>query len=290
MPDHPNQAARDGAAPDEAAATPQDRDPIPGLAPPGPRVPPQRPAPDRTPEQAADRTPEPVPATASTPVPALAADGSTPRLWSLPALITLALTATALIVATAWHLGTVFLSIAPSNPASQRYQSAINSHVLPEFEQNWQLFAPNPLQNNIAVEARVQTLAPDGSRAESGWYDLTAQDISAVRGNPAPSHLNQNQLRRAWDYYTSWHNLPGETSLGTGGPLSKEYLKRIALQRIGSRDWQGNQIIQIEFRSATTPVTGPSWTAAAQKKQTSYVTLQWWAVSDDDYTGLGIHG
>ncbi|WP_042408476.1 DUF5819 family protein, partial [Streptacidiphilus carbonis] len=216
-------------------------------------------------------------------------------LWSPPALVALALTATVLIAAAAWHLGTVFLSIAPANPASQRYQSAINAHVLPEFEQNWQLFAPNPLQNNIAVEARLQTLATDGSRAESGWIDLTAQDIADIRDNPAPSHLDQNQLRRAWDYYTSWHNLPSENSLGSGGPLSKEYLKRIALQRLAglngnSRTWHGNQIIQIEFRSATTPVTGPSWTAATQKKQTSYTTLQWWAVSDDDYTGLGVPG
>jgi hypothetical protein len=254
VPDHPNQAAQD------EAATPPSQDAIPGAT-------------------AATAT-----ATAT------AADDSSPRLWSPPALITLALTATVLIAATAWHLGTVFLSIAPANPASQRYQSAINSHVLPEFEQNWQLFAPNPLQNNIAVEAELQTLAPDGSRAESGWFSLTAHDIAAIKGNPAPSHLDQNQLRRAWDYYTAWHNLPSETSLGTGGPLSKEYLKRIALQRIGSRDWRGNQIIQIKLRSATTPVTGPSWTAAAQKKQTSYVTLQWWAVSDDDYTGLGILG
>jgi hypothetical protein len=278
VPDHPNQAEQD------EAATPPHRDAIPALAPPAPRVPPQRPS---SPEHG----PAPEPAAAAAPEPAAARASDGPRrLWSLPALTTLALTATVLIAATAWHLGTVFLSIAPSNPASQHYQSAINSHVLPEFEQNWQLFAPNPLQNNIAVEARLQTLAPDGTRAESGWVNLTAQDIAAIRGNLAPSHLNQNQLRRAWDYYTAWHNLPSETSLGGGGPLSKEYLKRIALQRIGTRTWQGNQIIQIEFRSATTPVTGPTWTAAAQKKQTSYVTLQWWAVSDDDYTGLGILG
>jgi len=269
VPDHPNQATQDEAAtpPPQLPSTPK-HEPVPE----------PRPVPDLDPDPDA------------APAPAPAGNGSSPRLWSLPALITIALTATVLIAATAWHLGTVFLSIAPANPASQRYQSAINAHVMPEFEQNWQLFAPNPLQNNIAVEARLQTLASDGSRAESGWFSLTAHDIAAVRGNPAPSHLDQNQLRRAWDYFTAWHNLPSETSLGAGGPLSKEYLKRIALQRIGSRDWQGNQIIQIEFRSATTPITGPSWTAAAQKKQTSYVTLEWWAVSDDDYTGLGILG
>jgi hypothetical protein len=207
------------------------------------------------------------------------------RRWSVPSLLVLATAAVVLLGATAWHLGTVFLSIAPSNPASQRYASLVNAHVYPEFEQNWQLFAPNPLQQNIAVEARVQTLTPSGARPESGWVNLTAQDIAHVRGDLAPSHVDQNLLRRAWDYYTAWHNLPSENSLGYGGPLSQEYLKRIALQRIG-RDWHGDPVNQIQFRIATTPVSGPSWTGAQQKPKTGYQTLQWWVVGDEDYTGL----
>jgi hypothetical protein len=208
-----------------------------------------------------------------------------PRRWSVPSLLVLCTAAAVLLAATAWHLGTVFLSIAPSNPASQRYTSQVNAHVYPEFEQNWQLFAPNPLQENIAVEARVQTLTPAGGRPDSGWINLTAQDIAHVRGDLAPSHVDQNLLRRAWDYYTSWHNLPSENSLGSGGPLSQEYLKRIALQRVG-RDWHGDPVNQIQFRIATTPVTGPRWTGAQQKAKTSYQTLQWWVVGDEDYTGL----
>ena len=208
-----------------------------------------------------------------------------PRRWSLPSLLVLTTAAAVLLAATAWHLGTVFLSIAPSNPASQRYSAQVQAHVLPEFEQNWQLFAPNPLQQNIAVQARVQTLTADGDRPTSGWIDLTAQDIAHVRGDLAPSHVDQNLLRRAWDYYSAWHNLTDQTSLGSGGPLSQEYLKRIALQRIG-RDWHGDPINQVEFRIATTPVAGPGWTGAQRKAKTTYQTLQWWVVGDEDYTGL----
>ncbi|MHA6761502.1 DUF5819 family protein [Streptacidiphilus sp. PAMC 29251] len=211
-------------------------------------------------------------------------DGA-PRRWSLPSRLLLALAAAALLCATGWHLGTVFLSIAPGNPASQRYSTQINAHVYPEFEQNWQLFAPNPLQNNIAVQARVQTLTADGGRPQSGWTDLTAQDVAHVRGDLAPSHVDQNLLRRAWDYYSSWHSLPSEDSQGSGGPLSKEYLKRIALQRLG-RDWHGSPINQIQFRIATTPVAGPPWTGATRNPRTTYQTLTWWVVEDDDYTGL----
>ena len=248
---------------------------------PDPTLPAQRPGgPDDAPHAAPGEAPQVAPDDA--PAPDL---DPGPRRWSLPSLLLLVVAAVVLLSAAAWHLGTVFLSIAPSNPASQRYTAQVDAHVYPEFEQNWQLFAPNPLQQNIAVEARVQTLTAVGGRPESGWIDLTAQDIAHVRGDLAPSHVDQNLLRRAWDYYTSWHSMPNQDSLGSGGPLSQEYLKRIALQRIG-RDWHGAPVNQIQFRIATTPVAGPSWTGAQPKAKTGYQTLQWWVVGDDDYTGL----
>jgi hypothetical protein len=159
---------------------------------------------------------------------------------------------------------------------------------MPEFEQNWQLFAPNPLQQNIAVQTRVQTIDSDGHRADSPWIDLTAQDVAAIRDNPFPSHVNQNLLRRAWDYYSAWHDQQSGKSIGAGGPLSEEYLKRIGLQRIG-RAWHGARIIQIQFRSATTDVTGPSWTGAPATATPSYRELSWWPANDDDYRGLGVY-
>ncbi|MEY9941116.1 DUF5819 family protein [Streptacidiphilus sp. MAP5-3] len=246
----------------------------------------------------------PTPATTQAPAPALpgprppADDGdpgdpggpgdpaSTERRWSTPSLAILGTAAVALVIAVAYHLGTIFLSIAPSNPISQQASAAVTAHVMPEFEQNWQLFAPNPLQNNIAVEARVQTLAPDGSRTISPWIDLTAADVAAIRGNIAPSHVNQNLLRRAWDYYTAWHDQQDD-STGFGGPLSVEYLKRIALQRIG-RHWNGQPVIQIQLRSSTTSVTGPAWTGAPATTTPSYRTLGWWPANDEDYQGLGV--
>jgi hypothetical protein len=263
---------------------------IPGAPLPGQRTDPETDALDPGSDPIADLAPEaeldPAPAGPPPPVADPApAPADAPRRWSGRALLLLATAAAALIAATAWHLGTVFLSIAPSNTASQRYQAQINAHVYPEFEQNWQLFAPNPLQDNIALQVQLQTASPTGTRGQSGWIGLTSQDVAHIRGNPVPSHVDQNLLRRAWDYYTSWHGQQDENSLGNGGPLSQEYLKRIALQRLG-RDWHGSPIILLRFRAATTPVTGPSWTGAQQKPQTGYRTLSWWPVADDDYTGL----
>lgn len=235
-------------------------------------------------------TPDPIPARPDpdpdpAPDPDPGPDPGRPRRWSAPSLVLLGLATVVLGCATAWHLGAVFLSVAPTNTLSQRYQARIDAYVYPEFEQNWQLFAPNPLQSDIAVEVRVRTLTAGGISAQSGWIDLTAQDIARIHDNPVPSHADQNLLRRAWDYYTSWHNQSDGASLGYGGPLSQEYLKRIALQRTG-RDWDGGPVTEVEFRSATTPVTGPAWTGAPRTATTSYDLLAWWPVSDSDFQGL----
>jgi hypothetical protein len=211
---------------------------------------------------------------------------SPPDRWSLPSRLLLRTAAVALACAIAWHLGTVFLSIAPANTISQRYQREIDAYVYPEFEQNWQLFAPNPINVNNAVEVRARTLTADGDRPQSAWINLTAQDIAHIRDNPLPSHADQDLLYAAWDYYTSWHNWPDGRSLGRGGPLSEEYIKRIALQRLG-RDWKGSPIAAIQVRSASTPIAGPQWTGAQNRPRTSYWTLKWWLVAAADYQGLG---
>ena len=217
------------------------------------------------------------------------AAGSAARHWSPPALTVLAGGAAVLLLATAWHLVAVFLAVAPSNTLSQKYQTQINAYVYPEFEQNWQLFAPNPLQDNIAVEVRVAVPDRSGGQTVSGWTDLTAQDLARIRGNPFPSHLDQNLCRRAWDYYTAWHSSTNGASLGYGGPLSQQYLLRIAVQRLG-RDWHGLPVDQIEFRSVSTPITGPAWTGAPATATATVTTLDWWPVSAEDVQGLGPSG
>ena len=55
--------------------------------------------------------------------------------------------------------------------------------------QNWQLFAPNPISENVEVDARA-SVGPSG--AVSPWVNLSAIDAEATDGNPAPSHMTMN--------------------------------------------------------------------------------------------------
>ncbi|RKT16722.1 hypothetical protein BX285_1070 [Streptomyces sp. 1114.5] len=207
------------------------------------------------------------------------------RAWSRPATAVLGLAGVVLLGGTALFLAAVFLHVAPANSLSRQYRDEVDGIVYPEFEQNWKLFAPNPLQQNVSVDARVRTVAPGGATRTHDWIGLTAQDLAAIRGNPAPSHVDQNLLRRAWDFYDGTHNPQDETSTGTRGKLAEQYLKRIALQRIG-RDLDGGRILEIDFRVTTATVPPPTWNGEAAPPEPKVRELPWWPVADEDYRGL----
>ena len=105
-------------------------------------------------------------------------------------------------------------------------------------------------------------------------------------GNPIPSHADQNLLRRAWDFYDSTHSTQDDSATAPNGGLAQEYLKRIALQRIG-RVVGGDSVTGIQFRAGTSPVAPPPWSRETWSTGTQYRELGWWPVSDQDYRGLG---
>ncbi|GAA1037993.1 DUF5819 family protein [Streptomyces murinus] len=184
------------------------------------------------------------------------------------------------------HLLMVFLSLAPQNTVSKQHGKAVEAWVFPEFEQNWKLFAPNPLQQNIAVQVRADVRMKDGSVRTTGWTDLSAQDGAAIKGNPAPSHTQQNELRRAWDFVTATHTADNRP-VGMRGALSEEYLRRIAVMRLYRTDPTSRTgIIQrVQVRSRTINVQPPSWSGEQVPDKPVYRMLPWWTVSAVEAAG-----
>ncbi|MET7651729.1 DUF5819 family protein [Streptomyces sp. NPDC005486] len=183
------------------------------------------------------------------------------------------------------HVGMVFLHVAPSNTVTKGHGKAIDDWIYPEFEQNWKLFAPNPLQQNIAVQVRAQVRGADGGSRTTGWYDLSAQDGRAIDGNLLPSHTQQNELRRAWDFFTATHDSDNRP-VGIRGALSETYLRRIVvlrLERGGTGD--GGVIERIQVRSQTTNVTPPKWSTEKVSMSPVYRELSWWSVPDGGTEG-----
>ncbi|WP_344118286.1 DUF5819 family protein [Streptomyces blastmyceticus] len=199
---------------------------------------------------------------------------------SLPARIAVALGVAVVTVATTVHLAMVFLHVAPPNVVSKQHAAAIGDYIYPEFEQNWKLFAPNPLQQNIAVQARAELRGRDGRSTLTPWIDLSAQDGAEIHHNLFPSHTQQNEVRRAWDFYVSTHDAREQPN-GLRGNLSEQYVRRIVLLRLGA-ERDGRPVERVQVRSVTRAVAPPPWSDEKTATNPAYRVLSWWPVATAD--------
>ncbi|MFD5236513.1 DUF5819 family protein [Streptomyces tendae] len=213
--------------------------------------------------------------TAQPPAPRTGVAALSPR-YQVGAVVALAVVA----VAVCAHIGMVFLHLAPSNTLTKQHGDVVDEWVFPEFEQNWKLFAPNPLQQNVSVQVRAEVSTADGEIRTTGWYDLSAEDGRAIDGNPLPSHTQQNELRRAWDFFVASHD-SDDRPVGLRGTLSETYLRRIALLRL-DRDGAagpGGVVERVQYRSRTTNVEPPPWSGEKVSDRPTVRELPWWSVS-----------
>ena len=174
-------------------------------------------------------------------------------------------------VAVAIQLAATFLYNAPSNVVSQRYTAQLTWWMTPLLNQNWQLFAPNPISENLEVDARA-SVGPAGT--VTPWLNLSAIDEAATTGNPAPSHLTMNAVRNAWREYAQTHGSDGLPD----SPLAataQGYLQNVVLGYLKPRD--PGTIDSVQVRFVITLLPGPGRTAAQIAPQTQ--TLPWWLVT-----------
>lgn len=240
------------------------------------------PAPDRQPADPAEiRRPAAAPAPYGDPHPPTGVAALSLR-YQIGVALALAVVAVAVCV----HIGMVFLHVAPQNTVTKQHGRAVEDWVYPEFEQNWKLFAPNPLQLNIAVQVRARIRSADGGSRTTGWYDLSAQDGRAIDGNLLPSHTQQNELRRSWDLFVATHDADNRP-VGLRGTLSETYLRRIVVLHLERDDAtaRGDVLVSVQVRSRTTNVPPPTWSEEKVSVQPVYRELPWWAVTADDTEG-----
>ncbi|MEV5548169.1 DUF5819 family protein [Streptomyces sp. NPDC052309] len=202
--------------------------------------------------------------------------------YQIGAALALAVVAVAVCV----HIGLTFLHVAPSNTLTKQHGAVMDEWIYPEFEQNWKLFAPNPLQQNISVQVRAEVSTADGGIRTTGWYDLSAQDGRAIDGNPLPSHTQQNELRRAWDFFVATHDSDNRP-VGLRGALSETYLRRIAVLRLDRNDAAGPRgvVERVQYRSRTVNVPPPEWSGERVSDRPVYRVLPWWTVPAGETVG-----
>ncbi|MDX3591931.1 DUF5819 family protein [Streptomyces sp. ID03-2B] len=229
-------------------------------------------------------TPEAIPPPPSAPVAEPSDTGRGMAGLSFPYQVVAALALSLIGLLACTQVAMVFLHVAPSNTLTKQHGKSIDRWIYPEFEQNWKLFAPNPLQQNVAVHVRADVVGADG-RHTTRWMNLTHEDGEAIRGSLFPSHVAQNELRRGWDFYVNSHDSENRPN-GLRGDLSERYVRRIAMLRLSERDY-GGTIERIQLRSATSSIAPPPWSNEKISTRPAYRVLPWWTVTPDDLPERG---
>ncbi|MFJ2010705.1 DUF5819 family protein [Streptomyces globisporus] len=219
------------------------------------------------------------PPTPSSPMPDPSVTGRGIAGLSTPYQVVAALALSLIGLLACAQVAMVFLHVAPSNTLTKEHGKTIDRWIYPEFEQNWKLFAPNPLQQNVAVHVRAEVADADGRRT-TRWMNLTHEDAEGIRGNLFPSHVDQNELRRGWDFYVNSHDSENRPN-GLRGDLSERYVRRIAMLRLSERDY-GGTIERIQLRSATSSIAPPPWSTEKISTRPVHRVLPWWTVTPDD--------
>ena len=104
-----------------------------------------------------------------------------------------------LVLVVGVHTALVATWAAPNNEIRQTIGAAnLRSYILPVFEQNWSIFAPNPRRTAVAFEVRAMVEDPaTGETVTTDWVDLVAAEDAMVRGNPFAPRMASSSRRVA---------------------------------------------------------------------------------------------
>lgn len=203
------------------------------------------------------------------------------------------------------HAAATFLHIAPRNPISIPNHSAITSYIEPFFHQNWRLFAPNPVETDEGVLARVKLQDAAGNERVTEFLDLTTPNLERTLHHPFPdrlprvlSHLRRTYLDNVETIKAADDEKPAESSkddplveptedeLAKATPeqrrsfeLTKALLTSIVMKSAVNR-WDGKiTAVQIRFVQHTFPRFSQRHNPGVG--DVTHWTLSWWPVPND---------
>lgn len=97
------------------------------------------------------------------------------------------------------HFAMTFLFVAPLNPVSLDHNNLVNHYMAPLFQQNWQLFAPNPVNEERGLLVRARVRRADGAITETAFHDFTSPLITDLHATrlfpPRKSRMVSNTMQ-----------------------------------------------------------------------------------------------
>lgn len=184
------------------------------------------------------------------------------------------------------HFAMTFLWNAPSNPIKDSVGGQVSGYMRPFFQQNWSLFAPNPVNAEDELLVRAQVADPQtGVLSTTDWEEPTRLEWTLIHHDPAPSRasrITSNLHRRvntAWNALTDeqqeivgrdydemddWRPLADDLIAAQGGETSTRVANIVRADRVATgyatqfaRAMWGEEVVAVQFQLVRTPV--PRW-------------------------------
>lgn len=89
------------------------------------------------------------------------------------------------------HFVMTFFYVAPRNLISGRADRAISSYMLPYFDQDWKLFAPEPVKTDPHILVRAKVVDVRHQERVTPWLDITNSELVRVRGHWFPDRVSR---------------------------------------------------------------------------------------------------
>lgn len=122
------------------------------------------------------------------------------------------------------HIAFTVLWNMPRNEVRNDLRPTVADYMLPFFDQNWGLFAPDPTNSNEHVQVRAR-VRDDGEVVVTDWFDATAYEIARIEHHPIPSRA----ARPSTTFY--------RRIVGTIGGLSGDQ-RALLLNDYSDGDWE----------------------------------------------------
>ena len=84
----------------------------------------------------------------------------------------------AIVGCLAIHFLIVAISVGPDNPVKHIYKNEVADYMHPHFNQNWNLFAPNPISSNHTLAFQYEIYS-NGDTIQTEWGDVLEPIIKA---------------------------------------------------------------------------------------------------------------
>ena len=193
------------------------------------------------------------------------------------------------------HFAMTFFYVAPRNLVSARADKVISSYMLPYFDQDWKLFAPDPAKTDPHILVRAKVVDVRHQEQLTPWLDITNSELTRVRGHWFPDRVSRlsakvaAKLSAAADQHeqvvSERQQQPVRLQEAPGERLDEAFAHVLAT-RAARAQW-GEQVAEVQIRLVGHIPPPPAFSEAEERGSPEVIEhdLPWWladAVSPAD--------